>query len=116
MIWLIAFFLPLVVSLIIGAILGVHISKASAKSETAHQSLTIMFAKAIAVTGIAIFTIGVALAVMFADTADTTDGDANPAEFMQYMHIQWVALSLFPLVVLIMSALLARQKRSDYER
>jgi H+/Cl- antiporter ClcA len=107
--------LPFVISLFLGLIVGLSSAKAMRAANAERRSLAYVFIKFFLFTGAAVFALGVVLAVFFADVTDVVDGEANPAEFMHYMQFQWIVLSLFPGVSLLMSTLLARQQRMSRE-
>lgn len=111
MIALVVIGVPLIASIVLAVVIGVASNRAANKAVESGRPLTTLFVKYLVGTGMVVLVLGGLLAVMFADAMDILDGDANPAEFMQYMQLQWIVLSLFPAPVLVISALLAGQKR-----
>ena len=110
MIGLVALFLPLFLGIGLAFPIGYRAERAAHGAKRRGKHWLPTFLKYVAGTGSLVLFVSIILAVMFADLADTLDGESSPEQFMGYIKFQAICMSVFLAPAVTMGLLLGRQR------
>ncbi len=111
MIGLVAFFLPLLLGLVLAALFCGRANRASRKAMRSKEPFLVIAFKYLGIGFAALAGTGIVLAILFASATDTGNGHAEGHEFWQYVRFQILMLSVFFVPALLLSLVTGQQKR-----